>query len=58
MTARHTPLALPLRPRSTAVLLLGSLAGLAMFVWPLLGTLMVVIGTVVGTHLAEAAGGL
>ena len=36
MPARHPPLALPLRPRSTAVLLLGSLAGLAMFVWPLL----------------------
>lgn len=28
--------ALPLRPRSTAVLVIGSLAGLAMFVWPLL----------------------
>ena len=28
--------ALPLRPRSTAVLVAGSLAGLAMFVWPLL----------------------
>lgn len=28
--------ALPLRPRSTAVLVVGSLAGLAMFVWPLL----------------------
>lgn len=38
--------------------LIGALRGRLMFVWPLLGTLIVVIGTVVGTHLAEAAGGL